>query len=234
MPTADSKGMNDFNFDELEFADNPDPRASCVLVLDCPGSMADTRDGEVVSPIEALNSGLDTLVTELHKDPLAKRRVEVSVVTFGSAVTPATDFATVENLILPTLVPSGATSMGAAINEAFDAIESRKKTYKENAVQYFKSWVILITDGIPTDDITAAVQRVADAESRNSIAFFAVGVDGADMNVLNKIAPRGALALSGMKFDELFQWVSASQSAVSASNPGDKVALPSPAGWAEI
>lgn len=227
--------MADFNnFEDILLADNPDPRCPVVLVLDCSSSMVEARPGETTTPLDALNSGLDTLVTELNRDPLAKRRVEVSVVTYGSEVTPATSFATVDNLILPTLAPSGVTSTGKAIVEALDAIEARKKVYKANGVQYFKPWILLISDGLATDDVSEAVKRVAEAEARKSVAFFAVGVEGADLDSLGKFSERGAMKLSGMKFEELFQWLSASQSSVSASNPGDKVALPSPAGWMEV
>jgi uncharacterized protein YegL len=227
--------MTDYNFDEIELAQNPDPRCPVVLVLDCSSSMIEKRPGQDISPLDALNAGLDTLVTALNQDPLAKRRVEVSVVTYGSAVTPATSFATVDSLILPTLVASGITSTGAAVVEALNALEARKKTYRENGIQYYRPWIMLITDGLATDNISEAAERLKKAEESKSLAFFAVGVEGADLESLGKLSTaRAPLGLSGLKFDELFQWLSASQSAVSASTPGDSVALPSPAGWASV
>lgn len=230
--------MTDFDnfddFDDIELSSNPDPRCPVVLVLDCSDSMTQQMPGETQTPMEALNGGLDVLVSELNRDPLAKRRVEVSVVTFGTHANPATPFSTVKNLVLPELDKIGITSMGAAVNEALDAIEERKQKYKETGISYFKPWVLLITDGLPTDDIEGAVQRVRDAETRNALSFFGVGVEGADMEVLDRFSDKGGLKLSGLKFDELFQWLSASQAAVSASTPGDKVALPAPTGWMEV
>lgn len=222
------------NFDDIELSENPDPRCPIVLVLDSSSSMIEKRPGENISPLDALNVGLDTLVSELNKDPLAKRRVEVSVVTYGSSVTPATKFTTVDNLVLPTLVPSGITSTGGAVIEALNALEARKKTYKEAGISMFKPWILLISDGLATDSTDEAIRRVAELELRNSIAFFAVGVEGADLEALGKFSSKGALKLSGVKFAEFFAWVSASQAAVSASNPGDKVALPSPEGWMSV
>lgn len=219
----------------IDLAENPDPRCAVVLVLDTSSSMSTPIEDGTEAPISALNSGLDVLVSELNKDPLAKRRVEISVVSFGSEVTPATPFATVENLILPTLVPSGATSMGQAVEVALDAIENRKRDYKAAGVDYYRPWILLISDGMPTDDITKASARVAEAENAKKLSFFAVGVEGADMTKLSQLSPaREPMKLQGVKFGELFVWLSASQSAVSASQPGDKVALPSPSGWAEI
>lgn len=229
--------MNDhqaFDFSELEFSSNPDPRCPVVLVLDCSDSMVEPRPGEERTPLEALNGGLDTLVRELHKDPLAKRRVEVSVVSFGTNVSPATEFATVDELVLPTLVRSGVTNMGGALEVALDALEERKKAYKANGIQYYRPWVLLLTDGLSTSPVEVAAERIRKGEAEKKLAFFAVGVDGADMDALNKVSVREPLMLQGLKFDELFQWLSASQSAVSASNPGEGVAIPAPTGWAEV
>lgn len=230
--------MSDLNsvFDSVvDLADNPDPRCPVVLILDASSSMAEPFPGETSTPLDALNAGLDVLVSELNKDPLAKRRVEVSVVTYGTEVTPATPFATVDKIALPTLVPSGITSMGQAVEVALDAIEERKKEYKAAGVDFYKPWCLLITDGLPTDDITVAAERVRDYEARKKVQFFAVGVEGADFEQLSRFSAREPMKLKGLKFAELFVWLSASQSAVSASNPGDSgVPLPSPSGWGSI
>lgn len=221
-------------FDDFSFADNPDPRCPVVLVLDCSASMAETLPGEDRPAIAALNDGLDVLVAELNRDPLARRRVEVAVVSFATDAQVSADFATVEHLVLPSLVAGGTTSMGAALDLALDQVESRKATYRAAGIRYYRPWVMLITDGLPTDDVSEAARRIHAAEADGSLAFFAVGVQGADLETLARLGTRAPLALRGLAFDELFVWLSASQRAVSASTPEDKVALPSPQGWAEI
>ncbi len=72
-----------------EFADNPEPRCPCVLVLDTSQSMA----GE---PIAALNRGLHVFREELLAVPLAGKRVEVGVISFGAEVRVVQDFVTVD------------------------------------------------------------------------------------------------------------------------------------------
>lgn len=222
------------NLDDLTFAQNSDPRCPVVLILDCSSSMMEQRQGEDAVPMNALDSGLDVLISELHKDPLAKRRVELSFVTFGSFVNPATEFSTVDDIVLPALSPMGTTAMGDAVIEALRALEERKATYKQNGISYYRPWIMLITDGLPTDSIELASQKIREAEEKKKLSFFAVGIEGADMQALEKLSVRQPLKLSGMKFDELFVWLSASQASVSASQPGDAVGLPSPAGWAEV
>lgn len=225
----------DNDFEGLEFSDNPDPRFPMAVVLDCSDSMGEAFPGEDRTPLEALNGGLDVLVTELNKDPLAKRRAEVSFITYGTNANPATDFKTVTDLILPEIKPMGVTATGAALVEALDALEDRKKEYKANGIQYYRPTLLLITDGLATDDTSEAKRRLAEATEAKRVSAFAVGVEGADLDALSQVFPRQPLQLKELKFEELFQWLSASASSVSASQPDqDKIALPAPTDWAEL
>lgn len=94
--------------------------------------------------------------------------------------------------------------------------------------------MILITDGSPTDDISNAIDAIAMGEKEKALAFFAIGVSNADMQVLDSLSVRQALKLKGTNFSEFFGWLSASVSSVSQSTPGDIVPLKSPSGWAEV
>lgn len=228
--------MNDTmeNFGDLEFAQNADPRVPVVLVLDCSGSMLEVRPGEERSPMDALNSGLDTLWSALHNDPLAKRRAEVSFITYGTNVSEPTEFKTVDEMVLPELQDMGITSTGAALNAALDAIEERKAMYKANGVQYYRPLAMLISDGLATDSISEASRRLKEYTEQKKLTFMPIAVEGADVEALTALSGKQALKLQGVKFEELFLWLSASAAAVSASQPGDAVAAPSPAGWAEL
>lgn len=228
--------MTEMNFDEIEFAENSDSRAPLILCLDVSGSMMEVRPGDDKSPIEALDAGLDSLVSSLASDPLAKRRCEISIVTYSSQVNEVTDFKTVDQLVIPELKAGGLTATGAAINASLDKLEERKKTYRENGISMYRPFLVLLTDGLQTDDVESAAKRLAEYEDKKKVAFFPVGIAGFDPEGLKEICPPGKepLALSGLKFDEFFQWLSASQSAVSSSAVGDKVPLPNPSGWAEI
>lgn len=208
------------------FVDNPDPRCPCVLILDKSGSMHGR-------PIAELNAGLETLRDALRSDQLASRRVELAIVSFGP-VTCDVDFVEACRFVPPNLQAAGDTPMGRAILAALDLIESRKAIYKQHGIAYYRPWAFLITDGAPTDAITEAARRVREGEDARSLAFFAIGVEGADFDRLRSISVREPLRLKGLAFRELFQWLSSSLSSVSRSQPGDAVALPPPTGWAAV
>ena len=212
--------------ESVEFATNPDPRCACVLVLDTSASM----DG---APIDALNVGLEAFQADINDDPLAQRRVEVAIVTCGGGVDVAQAFVTANQFAAPRLQAAGHTPLGEAVVKAVSLIRDRKGQYKASGVPYYRPWIVVITDGQPTDDWQAAAQLVHDEEAQNGLAFFAVGVGGADMHVLGQMGVREPVKLDGLRFAELFVWLSQSQRRVSAAKPGEQTALP-PVGWAAV
>jgi uncharacterized protein YegL len=210
----------------VRYADNPDPRCPCVLVLDRSGSMAG-------APIAELNAGLQQFRAELMGDELAARRVEIAVVPFGPLVRGSTFHTPIEFQPQP-LDAGGDTPTGAAVEYAIELVAQQKAVYKQNGVPYYRPWIILITDGQPTDGWSNAARLVHDGEAQKAFSFFAIGVSGADMGVLRKLAVREPLRLQGLAFREFFLWLSASLSSVSKSTVGDSVALPTPTGWSSV
>jgi uncharacterized protein YegL len=104
-------------------------------------------------------------------------------------------------------------------------------------VEYYRPWVFLITDGAPTDHWQDAARMVKEGEENRQFQFFAVGVQGANFEVLKKISVRDPLQLQGLRFKDLFAWLSNSLSAVSHSQVGEQVNLVNPAvpgGWATV
>lgn len=221
--------MEQIAFGTDDFAENPEPRCPCVLLLD-------TSDSMRGNPIAELNAGLVTYKDELSADSLAAKRVEVAVVTFGP-VQVLHDFSTAANFSPPHLETTGDTPMGAAINKAIDMVNERKKTYRDNGIAFYRPWIFLITDGAPTDSWQGAAARVKEGEQSKAFSFFCVGVEGANFETLREICVREPLKLKGLAFRTLFQWLSNSQKAVSRSSPGDVVPMENPktpGGWAAV
>ncbi|MEB3218334.1 MAG: VWA domain-containing protein [Nostocales cyanobacterium 94392] len=214
----------------VDFAENPEPRCPCVLLLDTSGSMQG-------APIDALNQGLLSFKDELTKNSLASRRVEVSIVTFDSNINVVQDFVTADQFTPPILTAQGLTTMGAGIHKSLDLIQERKAQYRSNGVAYYRPWIFMITDGEPQGEpdelIEQASQRLQSDESNKRVAFFSVGVENANMTRLSQLTVRTPLKLNGLNFVEMFVWLSASMSAVSHSKVDEQVALP-PIGWGSV
>ena len=97
--------------------------------------------------------------------------------------------------------------------------------------------MFLITDGAPQgepeDLVTQAAQRIKADEAAKRVAFFAVGVENADMDRLAQLAVRTPVKLKGLNFVEMFVWLSASMQKISQSQVDEQVALPPP-GWGTV
>jgi uncharacterized protein YegL len=228
VPYSDVPDTQPFGFAD-EFVENAEPRCPCVLLLDTSGSM----HGD---PINQLNAGLASFKEELMADSLAAKRVEVSIVTFGP-VQVHNPFQTADAFQPATLSAGGDTPMGAAIAEAIRLVEERKRAYTAGGVSYYRPWIFLITDGGPTDAWQQAAAALRTAVDQRKLAFFAVAVEGADMNRLTQISPRKPLMLRGLRFRELFSWLSNSLGAVSRSSPKqeDTLMLPPPSSdWTRL
>ena len=201
-----------------------------MLLLDTSFSM----QGEALTQ---LNNGVAQLRAELVRDPLASKRIELAVVTFGGEVRILSEFTSVDRFIVPTLEAQSETPMGAAIHTGLDMIEHRKKMYKEHGIAYYRPWVFLVTDGYPTDHWRSSADRVHEGEHDSRFIFFCVGVLEADFPTLRQISVRPPLRLRRLEFREMFMWLSSSLSAVSRSRPsqGGQAHFDDPAGpngWA--
>lgn len=220
-----------FDVSPSDLPDNTDPRCPTVLILDVSGSMTGAA-------IRELQSGVAQYVDELSADSLAKRRVEVAIITFGGKVEVLNTFSTAEGFTTPTLTAAGDTPMGQAIVTSLDLLKERKIELSKQGIPQYRAWVFLITDGGPTDEHLnvwkEAIERLREGEGKKSFMFFSVGVQGANFEKLKLLSnERPPLKLDGLRFRDLFQWLSASQKMVSSSSPGEKVSLP-PVDWGTI
>ena len=217
-------------FDTVEFnEDNPEPRCPCILLLDTSSSMAG-------APIAAMNAGLLDFKKEIAKDELAALRVEVAIVTFGPVIVKQ-PFVSITQFVPPILAAEGSTPLGPAINKAMELIDERKKIYRSKGISFYRPWIFLITDGAPdVNDVVwpAAAKRVKELEAEKRVAFFSVGVEGADMEKLKMVSTRPPLRLKGLQFKDMFVWLSSSLSKVSHSKPTEDVPLNSPGGWGTV
>jgi uncharacterized protein YegL len=217
--------QNDFSAKSPE---NYEQKCLCVLALDISGSMSGT-------PIRQLNQGLQDFYNEVKNDKTTADRLEFSIVTFHSEVENVLDPSLVDNFTMPSLEASGSTKLVDGVREAISTAEARKSWYKETGQPYYRPWIILISDGAPDSDqdVNGLSKEIQIGTENKSFFFFAVGVEGADMDVLSQISSSQMppAPLEGLKFTEFFKWLSDSMTMVTSSQDGEQIDLPSPADW---
>ena len=203
-----------------DLVENPTARVPICLVLDVSGSMSG-------APIDELNKGVRLFFEAIKADEVAQYAAEICIVTFGSSVEKMLDFMSVERQVVPTLDTSGSTPMGAGVTMGLDLLEARKEDYKRAGVDYYQPWMVVMTDGEPTDDISGAAGRIASLVAAKKLTVFPIAIgDSANLATLGKLSPtRPPLRLQGLNFKEFFTWLSRSVSRVSQSMPGESVEL---------
>ena len=200
--------------------ENPTPRVPIVLCLDCSSSM----DGE---PINELRQGVEHFFRDVYDDEIARYSAEIAVVTFGIDVRCVAEFGPVNERPHFPLIAAGRTPIGQAVEMALRKLQDRKQHYKNAGVDYYQPWLVLMTDGHPTDNTDDAVGRTRFAVKSNQLSIFPIGIGPhANMETLQQFSPtRPPLRLKGLAFHEFFEWLSQSIQQVSASTPGETVKL---------
>lgn len=212
-----------------ELIANPATRIPVCLVLDTSGSMS----GE---PIVKLRKALKSFITDILQNDVSKAATDLAVITFGSKVLTLSDFQNVKPGLEIEFAAGGKTPLGEAIGLANQLVARRTALYQGTGVEYHKPWVVLLTDGAPTDSIESSVAETIRAIENNKINFFPVAVgEYADMDVLKRFSPnRAPLVLAELKFNEFFSWLSESVQRVSESMPGEEIKLPPVAPWKDL
>ena len=209
--------------------DNPATRCPCLLVLDTSGSMAG-------SPIRELSEGLGQFISLVKRDEVAASSVELGVISFGGDVTLCQPFTSIAELdSMPSFQAGGNTPMGEAVTLAVDTLGKRKHEYQQAGISYYQPWLVLMSDGEPTDAWTEAAASLRQLAQTREMVVLCVGIgDGANMECLAQISTMPPKRLAGLKFAEFFEWLSQSVQTVSVSIPGDRISFSSTGGWDSI
>ncbi len=206
-----------------------EPRCPVVLLLDTSSSMPHEC-------INQLNAGIATFKREISTNTTASRCVEVAVITFGGSAQVAQDFTTVEKFSPPQLVAGGTTALGQGLELALSRIESRTTTYKNNGIQNLKPWVFLITASTPADEWEYAARLNRQTFANGTLNFFAVGIQGVELDILRQIAPPKVppAILDPLKIQKLFYWLADSLKKVSSNDTNRSVSLSPITEWGQI
>jgi len=217
--------LSDFS---AESPQNYEQKSICCFVVDVSSSMEN-------APINQLNQGLQEFHRDIANSSVTANRLEVAVIEFSGTVETVVQPALADAFTMPRLSTKGSTKMVDGVREAISLVESRKSWYRQTGQPHLRPWIILITDGAPDpdQDVNGLAQDIRNGVNGKKFVFLAIGVQGANMEVLRRISSPDMppAALQGLKFSEFFKWVSASMAVVAGSKDGDKVDFPSPAAW---
>jgi len=161
-------------------------------------------------PIEAVNNGVQMMISSLRQNPQAIETAFISVITFGSTaqqIIPLTDLASFQPV---TLQASGQTPLGAALRLTAEKMQTEVTRTTAEKKGDWKPIVFILTDGKPSDDWEAGL---AEFEKQKAGLVVACGA-GPDVNttILQRITDNviSLDSADSQSISKFFAWVSAS------------------------
>lgn len=219
----ESSNHIDHRFQEVD----PGPehnKKQVVKILTDTSQSTDQSEGGVVA-IDEINDGFKLIIDELLKDEIARETVEIGVITFGGKVELVQDFTAIETFDMPLLRPNGLTYLAEAVIKGGKHTMNRYEHLKSQSFDVNKPWMVILTDGYPTDSphVIDMMHKWLRSEE-NQTVFFPFGTKTADHNFLNSIdvnQNKKMLDECGVNsIRKLFNLLSKSISAASRSTPG--------------
>jgi uncharacterized protein YegL len=180
-----------------------------------------------VSLLDDMEDGIKAFYEAIEKDNIARESCEICIVTFDDVARLLEPFKSVEGRQVPDFELGGETSMAAGVEMALKYLDERKAQYKQNGVEYYQPWLVIFTDGVPTDDVTAIQAEVKKREAAKKLTVLPFALtDDVDKGVLGGFsAKKRPLSIKDGKLSQCFEWLGKSVGAVAASQQGEAVQL---------
>ncbi|MEV5311211.1 hypothetical protein [Streptomyces sp. NPDC052610] len=230
---------------DFGFAQGYDERQPVVLILDTSASMGRPAGNP---RIDELNDALTGWFDGVRAEPRLRARVEVCLMTFDSRVRvldpvrerlvpveevpPDRLFVPVDRMRPPRLEASGLTRMTDAVETALDLARNRHQALQARHVQVRRPFLWVLTDGAPSDRegrrmdpaaLAGTAEKVRRGEERGECVFQAIGVRGADLELLRVLAPKAALMLEGLDFGQILDLLFQSSDRIGAVQAADEI-----------
>ena len=213
--------VNNRYFDLDVDVNNPAPRCPVILLLDTSFSM----EGE---PINELNQGVRQFICETAYDEAASMSVELEIITFNNKADIVMPFTPIYNVDKnpPPLTVDGCTHLGEALDLAAKELDKRRQTYQNNGIPYYNPWVILMTDGRPTDDWQAPAGRLKKMADDKDITYLGIEIGSkVDHGIMLQLMPSRnpkIATLDKLEFKKFFRWLTSSMSTLANSAVADQ------------
>jgi uncharacterized protein YegL len=190
-------------------------------------------DGE---PIRELNVGLVRFLDEVWLTHALKESLDLAIIRFAETVEVVRPMNLLSRETIRALSASGGTPLGGALRNALAMIDCRQKLGRLKSEPLTRPWIIVMTDGQPTDEWKSQAWRVKTLATMRELSVLAIGIGpAADMGMLSELTSPDLppMRLKGLRFTDFFKWLGKSLELAANSNPGERLALPHPSDWSE-
>lgn len=186
---------------------------------------ADQREYQVVeggiSLMDKMHEGMANFYEAILDDDMACDSCEAAIVTFSDNAQLYENFSSVDEKSVPDFnsFRGGDTNVTPAIRMALDLLAEQKEFYKNNKTPYFQPWLILFTDGLPTDDVSAIKKELMQMQNDNKLSVYTMALsDNPELiDALRGFSKREPIKCSNHKdIQKFFEFLAKSVSVVAA------------------
>ncbi|UUC44698.1 TerY-C metal binding domain-containing protein [Flavobacterium cerinum] len=186
--------------------------------------LIDISESMVGEPIQQVEEGLSTIIQALKTDPYALETVWISIIVFAGQPKTLVPLQEIVSFYPPRFPIGSGTSLSKGLGHLMYELRSNvvKTTYEKKGD--WKPIVFLFTDGVPTDDTSAAIREWKEnwQKSANMIAI-SFG-ENTDTTVLGELTDTVLefKNTNAQSYKDFFRWVSDSikTSSISVENNG--------------
>lgn len=152
----------------------------------------DQREYEIVeggiSLMDKLHDGIAKFYEAILDDDMACDSCEAAIITFNDTAKLYEGFSSVENKNVPNFSSflGGNTNISSAIRMALDLLAKQKEFYKNNKISYFQPWLVLFTDGLPTDDTSLIKRELMQMQDNDKLSVYTMALSD-DPELLNAL-----------------------------------------------
>ena len=171
--------------------------------------LIDVSESMVGEPIQQVEEGLATIIKALKTDPSAIETVWVSIIVFAGQPKTLVPLQEIVNFYPPKFPIGGGTSLSQGLGHLMHELRKNiVKTTHERKGDY-KPIVFLFTDGVPTDDTTAAISEWKRNWARTAnVVAVSFGKD-TDLQLLSELTDNVLMFKNAdtAAYKEFFKWV---------------------------
>lgn len=186
--------------------------------------LIDISESMVGEPIQQVEEGLSTIIQALKTDPHALETVWVSILVFAGQAKTLVPLQEIVSFYPPRFPVGSGTSLSKGLGHLMHELRSNivKTTYEQKGD--WKPIVFLFTDGVPTDDTTAAINEWKQNWQRSANLVAVSFGDETDTRLLGELTENVLhfKNTSAQSYKEFFRWVTDSikTSSVSVESSG--------------
>ena len=174
--------------------------------------LIDVSESMAGDPIERVQEGVATIIRDLRTDPYALETVYVSIIIFAGKARRIAPLMELPQFYPPRLPIGAGTSLGDALYTLMDDINKNVVPSSTQTKGDWKPLVFLLTDGVPTDDYSAALYEWK-TRFKTRANMVAVGFgDGVDTQALNDLTDHvyTFADTNPAAYVQFFRWISQS------------------------